>query len=43
VRFNYGGSSDLAQQIVNGAPADVFAAANTSTMATVTKAGLGQR
>ncbi|MBO0850447.1 MAG: molybdate ABC transporter substrate-binding protein [Pseudonocardia sp.] len=39
VRFNYGGSSDLAQQIVNGAPADVFAAANTSTMATVTKAG----
>ena len=40
VRFNYGGSSDLAQQIVNGAPADVFAAANTSTMATVTKAGL---
>jgi molybdate transport system substrate-binding protein len=40
VRFNYGGSSDLAQQIVNGAPADVFAAANTSTMATVDKAGL---
>jgi molybdate transport system substrate-binding protein len=40
VRFNYGGSSDLAQQIVNGAPADVFAAANTSTMDTVTKAGL---
>jgi molybdate transport system substrate-binding protein len=40
VRFNYGGSSDLAQQIVNGAPADVFAAANTSTMTTVSKAGL---
>jgi molybdate transport system substrate-binding protein len=40
VRFNYGGSSDLAQQIVNGAPADVFAAANTSTMETVSKAGL---
>jgi molybdate transport system substrate-binding protein len=40
VRLNYGGSSDLAQQIVNGAPADVFAAANTSTMDTVTKAGL---
>ncbi|WP_051581096.1 molybdate ABC transporter substrate-binding protein [Pseudonocardia acaciae] len=39
VRFNYGGSSDLAQQIVNGAPVDVFAAANTSTMDTVTKAG----
>jgi molybdate transport system substrate-binding protein len=40
VRFNYGGSSDLAQQIVNGAPADVFAAANTSTMNTVVQAGL---
>jgi molybdate transport system substrate-binding protein len=40
VRLNYGGSSDLAQQIVNGAPADVFAAANTSTMDTVAKAGL---
>lgn len=40
VRLNYGGSSDLAQQIVAGAPADVFAAANTSTMDTVTKAGL---
>jgi molybdate transport system substrate-binding protein len=40
VRINYGGSSDLAQQIVNGAPADVFAAANTSTMDTVAKAGL---
>jgi molybdate transport system substrate-binding protein len=40
VRFNYGGSSELAQQIVNGAPADVFAAASTSTMNTVSKAGL---
>jgi molybdate transport system substrate-binding protein len=40
VRLNYGGSSDLAQQIVNGAKADVFAAANTSTMDTVSKAGL---
>lgn len=40
VRFNYGGSSDLAQQIVNGAPADVFAAADTATMNTVAKAGL---
>ncbi|SHE79673.1 molybdate ABC transporter substrate-binding protein [Streptoalloteichus hindustanus] len=40
VRLSYGGSSDLAQQIVNGAPADVFAAANTATMDTVAKAGL---
>lgn len=40
IRFNYGGSSDLAQQIVNGAPADVFAAASPSTMDTVVKAGL---
>jgi molybdate transport system substrate-binding protein len=40
VRISYGGSSDLAQQIVNGAPADVFAAANDSTMKTVSDAGL---
>jgi molybdate transport system substrate-binding protein len=40
VVLNYGGSSGLAQQIVQGAPVDVFAAANTSTMDTVTKAGL---
>lgn len=40
VSFNFAGSSDLATQIVNGAPADVFAAANTSTMDTVVKAGL---
>jgi molybdate transport system substrate-binding protein len=39
VRFNYAGSSDLAQQIVNGAPADVFASANEATMKTVTDAG----
>ncbi|GAA5136769.1 molybdate ABC transporter substrate-binding protein [Pseudonocardia adelaidensis] len=39
VRLNFAGSSDLAQQIVNGAPADVFAAANESTMKTVTDAG----
>ncbi len=39
VRLNFAGSSDLAQQIVNGAPADVFAAANESTMATVSDAG----
>ncbi|WP_285492920.1 molybdate ABC transporter substrate-binding protein [Actinomadura sp. NBRC 104425] len=39
VRFNFGGSSTLAQQIVQGAPADVFAAANTTTMKTVTDRG----
>src|SRR5919106_250805 len=40
VVFNFGASSDLAQQIVNGGPADLFAAANTSTMKTVSDAGL---
>jgi molybdate transport system substrate-binding protein len=40
VKFNYAGSSDLAQQIVNGAPADVFAAASDATMKTVTDANL---
>jgi molybdate transport system substrate-binding protein len=40
VQVNYAGSSDLAQQIVNGAPADVFAAASDATMKTVTDAGL---
>jgi molybdate transport system substrate-binding protein len=40
VTFNFGASSDLAQQIVNGGPADLFAAANTSTMKTVSDAGL---
>jgi molybdate transport system substrate-binding protein len=40
VVLNYGGSSDLAQQIVNGAPADVFAAASDATMKTVTDAKL---
>ncbi len=39
VRYNFGGSSDLAQQIVNGAPADVFASASDATMKTVTDAG----
>jgi len=34
VTFSYGGSSGLAEQIVAGAPADVFAAASTSTMET---------
>jgi molybdate transport system substrate-binding protein len=40
VVLNFGASSDLAQQIVNGGPADLFAAANTSTMQTVSDAGL---
>ena len=40
VVMSYGGSSDLAQQIVNGAPADVFASASDATMKTVTDAGL---
>lgn len=40
VKFSYGASSDLAQQIVNGSPADVFAAASAATMKTVTDANL---
>ncbi|GAA3351884.1 molybdate ABC transporter substrate-binding protein [Amorphoplanes nipponensis] len=39
VTFSFGGSSGLAQQIVSGAPADVFAAASPATMRTVTDAG----
>ncbi|MFD0263875.1 molybdate ABC transporter substrate-binding protein [Kitasatospora indigofera] len=39
VKFNFGGSSALAQSINSGAPADVFAAASTSTMKTVSDAG----
>ncbi|WP_127501762.1 molybdate ABC transporter substrate-binding protein [Actinoplanes solisilvae] len=39
VTISYGGSSGLAQQIVSGAPADVFAAASPSTMKTVVDAG----
>jgi len=38
VKFNFGGSSTLAQQITQGAPADVFAAASPATMKTVTDA-----
>jgi molybdate transport system substrate-binding protein len=38
--FNFGGSSTLATQIVEGAPADVFAAASPATMTTVEDAGL---
>ena len=39
VRFSFGASSTLAQQITAGAPADVFASASTATMAKVTAAG----
>jgi molybdate transport system substrate-binding protein len=39
VTLNFGSSSALAQQILAGAPADVFAAASPATMATVTGAG----
>ena len=34
VTFSFGGSAGLAEQIVSGAPADVFAAASTATMET---------
>ncbi|GAA1713643.1 molybdate ABC transporter substrate-binding protein [Nonomuraea bangladeshensis] len=40
VKFNFGSSATLAQQIVQGAPADVFAAASPATMKTVTDASL---
>lgn len=40
VTFNFGGSSGLATQIVQGAPVDVFAAASGATMKTVTDAKL---
>ncbi len=39
VTFNFAGSSALATQITQGAPADVFAAASPATMKTVTDAG----
>ncbi|HEX9372724.1 MAG TPA: molybdate ABC transporter substrate-binding protein [Roseiflexaceae bacterium] len=39
VTFNFAGSDQLAQQIVQGAPADVFASANTKQMDVVVKAG----
>src|SRR5689334_3378494 len=41
VEFNFAASSDLATQINEGAPADVFAAASPATMKTVTDAGNG--
>jgi molybdate transport system substrate-binding protein len=42
VKFSFGGSSTLAQQITQGAPADVFAAASPATMKQVTDAGDAQ-
>lgn len=39
VRFSFGSSAALAQQIVQGAPAHVFAAASQATMRQVTDAG----
>jgi molybdate transport system substrate-binding protein len=40
VTFNFGGSDTLATQIVQGAPADVFASANTAQMNVVANAGM---
>lgn len=40
LQFSFAGSSDLAQQIVNGAPADVFASANKKQMSLVSDPGL---
>lgn len=39
VTFSFAGSSALAQQITNGAPADVFASASTKNMDSVVSAG----
>lgn len=39
ITFNFAGSSDLANQINEGAPADVFASAAPANMATVVDAG----
>ncbi|MGY1630766.1 molybdate ABC transporter substrate-binding protein [Geodermatophilus sp. SYSU D01186] len=40
VQFNFAGSSALATQLTQGAPADVFASANETQMTVVTDAGL---
>ena len=40
VKFNYNGSSSLATQITQGAPADVFASASPTNMKTVTDASM---
>ncbi|MEO8397417.1 MAG: molybdate ABC transporter substrate-binding protein, partial [Chloroflexota bacterium] len=39
VVFSFGGSSALATQLSNAAPADIFASANNSQMAVAQKAG----
>lgn len=43
VRVSYGSSATLAAQITSGAPADVFASANASTMASLARAGIEVR
>ncbi|MBC8170176.1 MAG: molybdate ABC transporter substrate-binding protein, partial [Anaerolineae bacterium] len=40
INFNFGGSSTLATQLVEGAPGDVFASANQRQMSVVIDAGL---
>jgi molybdate transport system substrate-binding protein len=40
IQFNFAGSSALATQITQGAPADVFASANQAQMTVVTDAGV---
>lgn len=42
VKLTFAGSSDLATQITNGAPADVFASADDKNMTKVTQPGLNQ-
>jgi molybdate transport system substrate-binding protein len=42
IRFNFAGSSALATQITQGAPADVFASADEAQMQIVTDAGLAE-
>jgi len=39
ITLSFGGSSALAEQLVSGAPADLFASADEATMDTVTEAG----
>ncbi|WRS30112.1 molybdate ABC transporter substrate-binding protein [Actinomycetaceae bacterium MB13-C1-2] len=40
VKFNFAGSQDLQEQILGGAPADVFASANEKQMEPIVEAGL---